>query len=296
MRRLVLLAVLLVSVGCSGIQRASPPPPANPPPLHLPGPTAEEEGDLERAQTARPKVQERRVLALPRTPSPSLRPSEPPRPPRLARRRKAAVAPLIRPSQERKRPRVSKATTPQPSVGESHTWGSRRAGGESASQGLPVHSLARPQPVLAAENPRGAAEASDERPPQTPAPDLTLPTTPSPSPESTPLPSPPPVLLPPRPLVTPHPVHPGTYTLSIQRSDLASEAAIRLQQGRVRVKLLVQVDGTVGTVEVLVSSGVPELDQAAVEALRTWRFEPARQDGTPIPAYYVLWVTFRVEP
>ncbi|MCS7173687.1 MAG: energy transducer TonB [Armatimonadetes bacterium] len=94
----------------------------------------------------------------------------------------------------------------------------------------------------------------------------------------------------------PHPAYPDVYTLSIQRSHLTSEAALRVPEGRVRMKLLVQTDGTVGSVEVLVSSGIPELDRATAEALKAWRFEPARQDGRPILAYYVLWVTFRVEP
>ncbi|MDR7416746.1 MAG: TonB family protein [Armatimonadota bacterium] len=121
---------------------------------------------------------------------------------------------------------------------------------------------------------------------------------PSPSPTELPPASEPspPVLTPPRPLLRPHPTYPGTFEVSVRRSELTSEAALLLPEGRVRLKLLVRADGTVGSVEILVSSGVPELDRAALEALKTWHFEPARQDGTPIPAYYVVWVTFRVEP
>jgi TonB family protein len=64
-------------------------------------------------------------------------------------------------------------------------------------------------------------------------------------------------------------------------------------RGRLRVKILVRADGTVGGVEVLVSSGDLVLDEAARRGLLRWRFEPARRDGTPIDAYLLLWITFR---
>ncbi len=110
------------------------------------------------------------------------------------------------------------------------------------------------------------------------------------------MPPSPSVLTPPRPLLTPHPAYPDTFTLSLRPSDLTSGVTLRRPEGRVRVRLLVRADGSVGSVEVVVSSGIPELDRAAVEALSRWRFEPARQDGVPVDAYYLLWVTFRVEP
>jgi len=62
----------------------------------------------------------------------------------------------------------------------------------------------------------------------------------------------------------------------------------------VRLRLLVRSDGTVGSVEVVVSSGDPEVDRAAVDALSRWRFEPARRDGGPIDSYYFVWVTFQL--
>ncbi len=69
----------------------------------------------------------------------------------------------------------------------------------------------------------------------------------------------------------------------------AGQAAVR---GRVRVRLLVLADGTVAAAEILVSSGDPELDQAARRGLMRWRFLPARRDGVPVDAYLLLWVTF----
>jgi protein TonB len=68
-------------------------------------------------------------------------------------------------------------------------------------------------------------------------------------------------------------------------------------EGRLRLRLLVRADGTVGGVELLVSSGDAELDRAAVAALSRWQFEPARRDGQPVDSYYLVWVAFRtVQP
>lgn len=65
-------------------------------------------------------------------------------------------------------------------------------------------------------------------------------------------------------------------------------------QGRVRLRLLVRSDGSVGHVDVVVPSGEPELDRAAAEALRRWRFEPARRGGEPVDSYYLVWVSFEL--
>jgi protein TonB len=65
-------------------------------------------------------------------------------------------------------------------------------------------------------------------------------------------------------------------------------------EGRLRLRLFVRADGTVGDVEVVTPSGEPELDRAAAEALRRWRFQPARRDGEPVDSYYLVWVTFEL--
>jgi protein TonB len=115
-----------------------------------------------------------------------------------------------------------------------------------------------------------------------------------PSPEPTAQTPRPPVLTPPRPIATFLPQYPGAVVLTVRRSSLSPEAVLGAPEGRVRLRLLVRADGTVGSVEVLVSSGFPELDRAAQDALRRWRFEPATRDGVPIDAYYLVWVTFEV--
>lgn len=56
---------------------------------------------------------------------------------------------------------------------------------------------------------------------------------------------------------------------------------------------IVTKDGSVGEVKV-VRSVSPELDQAAIEAVRKLqRFNPGREaDGTPVNVWYTLPITF----
>ncbi len=58
------------------------------------------------------------------------------------------------------------------------------------------------------------------------------------------------------------------------------------------LRFVVEVDGHVGTVQVDSSAGSPELDQSAVEAVKTWRFEPARRGKEPVPVWVTLPVRF----
>jgi protein TonB len=102
-----------------------------------------------------------------------------------------------------------------------------------------------------------------------------------------------PSLKPPEPIDMETPQYP--FRVLIRRGDLSPEAALQTPEGRARLRLLVRSDGTVGEVRILVSSGYPELDRAAAEALRRWHFLPATRDGVPIDAYYDIWVTFRVD-
>jgi len=36
------------------------------------------------------------------------------------------------------------------------------------------------------------------------------------------------------------------------------------------------------------------LDEKAIEAVRTWRFEPAKKDGQPVPVQMNVEVSFRL--
>jgi TonB family protein len=52
-------------------------------------------------------------------------------------------------------------------------------------------------------------------------------------------------------------------------------------QANVMLDCIVREDGTVSDIEVKVSPD-PELDQAAIDALRQWKFKPGMKDGKPV--------------
>jgi len=67
----------------------------------------------------------------------------------------------------------------------------------------------------------------------------------------------------------------------------------RGQQGIVQVSALVKTDGTTDKVKVVPGKGLaPDLDRAAVEAIRQWTFEPAVAKGKPVAVYIVVPVKF----
>lgn len=62
----------------------------------------------------------------------------------------------------------------------------------------------------------------------------------------------------------------------------------------VRLKILVEPDGTAGNVTVVKSSGYSELDRAAVETVEKWHFKPAKRGDTPIRGYALQNITFNL--
>lgn len=73
------------------------------------------------------------------------------------------------------------------------------------------------------------------------------------------------------------------------------EAYRRREEGTVLVGATVGTDGRPASVEVLRRSGSRELDQAAVDAVRQWTFEPAIRDGRTVAADVQVPVTFRID-
>jgi len=64
------------------------------------------------------------------------------------------------------------------------------------------------------------------------------------------------------------------------------------EQGTVMVRFTIQPDGSVSDPAVVKSCGFPMLDEAALTAVKAWRYNPALQDGKPVPVKWsanVLW-------
>jgi periplasmic protein TonB len=67
------------------------------------------------------------------------------------------------------------------------------------------------------------------------------------------------------------------------------------EQGRVLFKVLVNVNGEAETVEVLKSSGFERLDQAGFDAVKQWRFVPAKRNSQAISAYVTVPISFSLD-
>jgi TonB family protein len=73
-----------------------------------------------------------------------------------------------------------------------------------------------------------------------------------------------------------------------------TEAARRQSvTGEVILEIVVRHDGTVGDVKVLRGLGAG-LNERAVEAVRQWRFSPARRQGAPVDVIVEVAVDFRL--
>lgn len=73
-------------------------------------------------------------------------------------------------------------------------------------------------------------------------------------------------------------------------------ASLRLgEEGDVQLRVRVGADGNPREVELASSSGSTRLDRAALQAVKRWRFEPARRGGSAIAAWVVVPITFKLE-
>ncbi len=66
-------------------------------------------------------------------------------------------------------------------------------------------------------------------------------------------------------------------------------------EGTVRLRVLVGEDGRPQDASISTSSGDAGLDQSALDAVRHWRFEPAKRDGVPLRAWCIVPITFSLE-
>lgn len=80
---------------------------------------------------------------------------------------------------------------------------------------------------------------------------------------------------------------PPAYPRSARRSG---------EQGTVTLRVHVGADGVPTQVELDRSSGSSALDSAALEAVKGWRFAPARRGADPVSAWVIVPVIFRLTP
>lgn len=156
----------------------------------------------------------------------------------------------------------------------------------------PAHPKAQPREVRPAEPPRTAAilTASPEVPPAPAA--IVVPEQ---------KPAPPPDVLRPQPAAP----APTAVAVTPPRSDAAylnnprpaypMAARRRGDQGTVLIRVWVTLEGVAASVGLEKTSGHPSLDEAALTAVKSWRFVPARQAGQPVEAPYVVPIVFKVE-
>lgn len=67
------------------------------------------------------------------------------------------------------------------------------------------------------------------------------------------------------------------------------------EEGTVVLRVHVLRDGRAREIEILAASGSPRLDQAASDAVRRWRFRPARVGEENIDSWLRVPVVFRLE-
>ena len=83
----------------------------------------------------------------------------------------------------------------------------------------------------------------------------------------------------------------GGYQVRPSYPTSARRAGI---QGTTLLGVFVGADGRVGDVIVKQSAGHPDLDAAAAEAVKRWRFEPGRRGSEPVAMWVLLPVEFRL--
>ncbi|MDC7676390.1 energy transducer TonB [Asticcacaulis machinosus] len=67
------------------------------------------------------------------------------------------------------------------------------------------------------------------------------------------------------------------------------------EQGVVWLRLMVRADGGVGEVQIKTSSGSMRLDGAARQAVKTWKFTPARRNGQAVESWVNVPIRFNLK-
>lgn len=160
-----------------------------------------------------------------------------------------------------------------------------------------------PQPEPAPKRPQPVRKAEPVKPAKpvvrAPAPIPTPNTTPSETAIAAPQPSPP------APAAEAPPAPPAPAPVSAPRFDAAylnnpappypRQSRRMGEQGRVLLRVHVTPEGLAGEVRLQNSSGFTLLDQAALDAVKKWKFVPAKQGGAAVAAWVNVPVDFKID-
>lgn len=84
--------------------------------------------------------------------------------------------------------------------------------------------------------------------------------------------------------------------LNVPAPHYPESALLRRIEGRVVLRVAVDTDGAVSTLQVEQSSGDPALDRAALAAVAHWRFYPAQENGVAVACEVRVPVSFSLPP
>ena len=146
----------------------------------------------------------------------------------------------------------------------------------------------RPQP----ETPLLAAPA-----PTASVPAVSVPPEPKPAPPIEARPAPPAAVAPAPVPIMPVSVVPPNFNADYLDNPAPVYPALarRLgEEGRVLLRVHVEPTGLPSKVEIRASSGSERLDLAALEAVKRWKFVPARQGDKAVPAFVVIPISFNL--
>lgn len=111
------------------------------------------------------------------------------------------------------------------------------------------------------------------------------------------------ITTPPAPVASPAPAPPappatvtsdalGTRMIAGAPPRYPVESRRKKEQGTVELALVLGLDGKVESISVASSSGFARLDQAALEAVRRWRWAPTLRDGAPVRVRGIVEIPF----
>ena len=74
------------------------------------------------------------------------------------------------------------------------------------------------------------------------------------------------------------------------------ESRRKNEQGIVQLRILIGIDGKAAQVWIAQSSGFERLDQAALQAAKSWRWQPVMRNGQPIEVRGIMSIPFVLKP